>query len=176
MNEIEIKVLEINKKQVLKRLKKLRAKKIFSGLLQATYFDFPNHSLRKHSKVLRLRKNGNQSFLTFKTKLPLKKSISSNELEFEIPDFSLAQTMLEGLGFKPVFSYQKKRESYRFGKVRIELDKYLGKFSKIPLYLEIEAHSEKDLFAAFQKLGFSKKQGKPWHTHKLFQYYGLPVS
>ncbi len=175
MNENELKVLEINRFAVLKKLKKLRAKKIFSGVLKTVYFDFPHNELRKRSQVLRLRKIKGKTFLTFKSHLPAKKTVFSEEIEFEVSDFEKASHFLEHLGFKPVLSYQKKRVSYRLGNVRIELEKWLGKFKKIPPFLELEAHREKELFVALQKLGFSKKQAKAWHTGKLLRHYGFSI-
>ncbi|MFH0955016.1 MAG: class IV adenylate cyclase [Candidatus Micrarchaeota archaeon] len=173
MNEIEVKVLEINKMQVLARLKKLKAKKIFSGVLKTIYFDFPGRHLSKNGQVLRLRQTTAKTFLTFKTRLPTQKSVSSEEIEFEVSDWSDCQRFIRRLGFRPVLSYSKKRESYRLGKNRIELDKFLGAFKKIPLFLEIEATSEKQLFVTFSKLGFSKADAKAWHTGQLLAHYGI---
>lgn len=175
MNEIELKVLEINRSAVLKKLKQLHAKKIFSGTLKTTYFDFPGNALRKRSQVLRLRKLGGKIFLTFKSRLPAKKTVFSEEIEFEVSDFEKASHFLGHLGFKPVLSYQKKRVSYRLGKVRIEIEQWLGKFKAIPPFLELEAHREKELFAALKKLGFSKKDAKAWHTGLLLKHYGFKI-
>jgi adenylate cyclase class 2 len=175
MNEIELKILEINRSAVLKRLRRLRARKIFSGLLKSVYFDFPKNELRKKSQVLRLRSMKEKTFLTFKTKIPVPGSVFSEEIEFEVSDFKKAGHFLEHLGFIPILSYEKKRTSYRFGTVRIEFDQWLGKFKKIPLYLELEAHSEKELFIALKKIGFSKKDAKAWHTGKLLEHYGFRI-
>lgn len=175
MNEIELKVLEINRSVILNRLKKLRARKIFSGVLKTVYFDFPKNELRKRSQVLRLRQMKGKTFLTFKSRLPTKKTVFSEEIEFEVSDFEKASHFLEHLGFKPVLSYQKRRVSFRLGKARLELDQWLGKLKKIPLYLELEAHREKDLFSALKKLGFSKKDAKAWYTGLLLKHYGFSV-
>jgi predicted adenylyl cyclase CyaB len=175
MNEIELKVLEVNRSVVLKKLKRLRARKIFSGILKTVYFDFPHNELRKNSQVLRLRRMNGKNFLTFKSRLPAKKTVFSEEIEFEVSDFEKASHFLEHLGFKPVLSYQKKRVSFRLGTVRIELEQWLGKFKAIPPFLELEAHSEKELFSALKKLGFSKKDAKAWHSGLLLKHYGFSV-
>ncbi len=173
MNEIEVKVLEINRRKVLKRLKSLAAKKIFGGVLKTVYFDFPDFALQKQKQVLRLRKSNQKTFLTFKTRLPNKKSVASEEIEFEVADFFKAQKFLKRLGLVSILVYEKKRESYRAFGVRMELDKFLGKFKKIPLFLEIEAHSEKELFGALKQLGFSQKDAKAWHGGQLLSHYGF---
>lgn len=175
MNEIELKVLETNRSAVLKKLKQLRSRKIFSGILKTVYFDFPNCGLRKKSQVLRLRKIKRKTFLAFKSRLPTKKTVFSEEIEFEVGDFGKAQHFLEHLGFKPVLSYEKKRVSYRLGRVRIELEQWLGRFKKIPFFLEFEAHSEKDLFVALKKLGFSRQDAVAWHTGLLLKHYGFNI-
>lgn len=173
MREIEIKVLEINRRKVLQRLKKLKAQKIFSGKLVTVYFDTNPISLSKKGRVLRLRSYGKKTFLTFKTRLPTQKSVSSEEIEFEVGDLKECQRFFERLGFFPVLSYVKKRESFRLGKSRIELEKFLGAFEKIPLYLEIEATTEKQLFAALSKLGFSRTDAKAWHGGQVLRHYGF---
>ncbi len=175
MDEIELKILEINRSAVLQKLKRLHARKIFSGILKTVYFDFPHNELRARSQVLRLRRIKGKNFLTFKSRLPSNQTVFSEEIEFEVGDFEKASHFLEHLGFKPVLSYQKKRVSYRLGNTRLELDQWLGRFKKIPLYLELEAHREKELFVALKKLGFSKKDAKAWHTGLLLKHYGFKI-
>lgn len=175
MNEIELKVLEINRSAVLKKLNQLHARRIFSGVLKTVYFDFPKNELCKKSQVLRLRKIGGKTFLTFKRRLPTNKTVFSEEIEFEVSDFEKASYFLGHFGFKPVFSYEKKRVSFRLGTVRIEIEQWLGKFKSIPLFLELEAHREKELFVALKKLGFSKKDARAWHTGLLLKHYGFKI-
>ncbi|MDD5163826.1 MAG: CYTH domain-containing protein [Candidatus ainarchaeum sp.] len=175
MNEVELKILEISIPAVEKKLRKLHAKKIFSGILETSYFDFPGNKLRRKSRVLRLRVIEGKTFLTFKMRMPVKKAVSSEETEFEVGNFKKASHFLHRLGLKTTFSYRKKRVSYRMKKVRIELEQYLGKFSRIKPFLEIEAQNEKDAYNAVGALGFSEKDAKVWHSGQLFKYYKMKV-
>lgn len=175
MKEIEVKILGVNVAQLKRRFKKLRAKKIFSGTLEATYFDLPGKILSKKKQILRLRKTEDKNILTFKKPLPGGKTKAAEETEFEVDNFLACQQVLQELGYKPFFSYTKKRDSYQVGNVHLEIDQYAGKFKKIPPFLEIEAHSEKELFAVLKKLGFSEKDAKPWHGGQVLKHYGFKV-
>ena len=176
MREIEIKVLQIDKTEVLKRLKKLKSKKIFEGIMSVEYFDFPDYSLAKRHQILRLRTKKNKTFLTFKQGLKSKKTVSSNETEFETTDFKAAKKILQSFGLIPIIAYKKRRTSFALENAQIEIDEHLEKHKKIPAYLEIEAQNEKTVFSTLAKLGFSKKQAKKWHGFRVFSYYGFKLN
>ena len=58
MEEIEVKILEINKKQVEDAITKMDAKKIFDGKMQnGLLFDFKDGSIVEARNVLRIRKS-----------------------------------------------------------------------------------------------------------------------
>ena len=100
MMEHEVKILEVNKVQIEKKLKKLGAKKIFSGLLEIYYFDYPGKKLMNNNKVLRLRKQGKkQTVLTFKIKGNHKECKLMHELETEVSNFKEMYEILILLGF-----------------------------------------------------------------------------
>jgi hypothetical protein len=46
MEEIEVKILEVNRKELEKKLIKLGAKKTFEGEISATFFDFKDRSIK----------------------------------------------------------------------------------------------------------------------------------
>ena len=58
-NEIEIKILEINKKEITNRLKKIGAKKILDARLKVYFFDFPDKRLTLKHSAIRVRQEGN---------------------------------------------------------------------------------------------------------------------
>jgi len=65
--EIEVKVLEINRLEVEKRLSVLGANKVFDGKIHALYYDLPDRRLRTDGLTLRLRMEGAKAVLTLKT-------------------------------------------------------------------------------------------------------------
>jgi adenylate cyclase class IV len=66
MKEIEVKVLNVDKQEIEERLSELGAKQIFDGEIKTCFFDFKDCSIVKAKNVLRLRKEGMKSVLTFK--------------------------------------------------------------------------------------------------------------
>ena len=57
MKEVEVKILEIDGKEIEERLTSLGAKKILDSDIQTIFFDFHNGKIMKAKDVLRLRKN-----------------------------------------------------------------------------------------------------------------------
>jgi adenylate cyclase, class 2 len=77
-----------------------------------TVFDMPDLALRRNSMLLRIRHAGAKKTLTFKGTPVVAKHKSREELETEIPDAALFSTILERLGFAPVFRYEKYRTEF----------------------------------------------------------------
>ena len=65
--------------------------------------------------------------------------------------------MLEELGFVPIFRYQKRRESWRLGECRVELDEP----PRIGLFVEIEGPDEGAIHSVQAKLGLGGLKDVP---------------
>jgi adenylate cyclase class 2 len=78
-----------------------------------TVFDTPELSLRKGGLLLRVRKAGRVSTLTYKGPSTVSKHKSREELELVIPDARLMSAIVERLGFRSVFRYDKYRTEYK---------------------------------------------------------------
>ncbi|MBN2459379.1 class IV adenylate cyclase [Candidatus Woesearchaeota archaeon] len=171
MREIEVKILNINKNEIEKKLALLGVKKTFEGMLEAYYFDYPNLKLRKSGKTLRLRKEDGKAVLTFKQKVNDKKFKIRNEHEVELSDFGKAKQILELLGLRVFSGINKKRTAYTLGEVHLEIDKYLGKYSFVPEFLEIESEDERLIYKYAGMLGFKPKDCKPWSMVDIINHY-----
>lgn len=167
MKELEVKILEINKKEVIKKLENLGAKKILDSNVNAIHFDFDDYSLSKQDKILRLRRKGDITELTFKRKISKKKAKIVEELEVKVDDFGSMKKVLERLGLKKIKQYTKHRISYNLNDVHFELDTYPG----IPTFLEIEAPDIKKVKESVEKLGYSMKDAKSWNGWDVLKYY-----
>ncbi|MBN1688265.1 MAG: class IV adenylate cyclase [Candidatus Omnitrophica bacterium] len=136
-----------------KKLKKLKAKKIRSGIERDRFFDFKN-ALRCRGCILRLRQKGDlEGLLTFKgPRFPgrFKKRL---EAEVGISEIRMAERLLRLAGFRPVTGYAKKREEYRIGKTLVTLDYLRGP----GWFLEIEG-SRSGITEIRRKLGVSERQ------------------
>lgn len=172
-HEIEVKILEVDRERLEDKLKSMGARKVFDGEISALYFDFEDKSIRKANDIMRLRKAGNKTFLTFKGFLHNKGAKVREELEVEVADFEIAKRILESLGMHTYKSISKHRISYALENVHFEFDKYTGEYSSIPEFLEIEANDEETIYKFAAMLGFKREDCKPWGGDDLVNHYKL---
>jgi adenylate cyclase class 2 len=113
-------------------------------------FDDDERSLLARGCVLRLRQTPHASHMTFKGPRDIIEGIKSRqEVEFTVGDFEKAQSLLEGLGYRKVFRYQKYREAYQWRDAEIVVDE-----TPVGVFLEIEG-STGTIHAAAEALGRS---------------------
>lgn len=95
---------------------------------------FSNDDLIAREAVLRLRRIGERTILTFKQRVQNDFAIKEHiEHETEIADFETAAQIFESLGFRRSLVYEKRRRTWEFRQVEIVLD-------ELPFgwYMEIE--------------------------------------
>ncbi len=115
-------------------------------------FDDAAGSLRSQGGVLRLRRVGGSGLLTFKGPRELVAGLKSREeIETEAADPDVLQAILGRLGFRPVFRYQKYRESWSHRGQSIEVDE-----TPIGAFLEIEGDRE-GIEAVAAELGYGPR-------------------
>ncbi len=171
MKEIEAKILEINRSKVEETLKSLGAEKIFDGDIQTFFFDSKDGVIIKAKDVLRLRKEQNQIELTYKKVRFTQTAKVAEEYSVEVSNFDTMKKILENLGLNVIEKMEKHRISYKLDKSRFDIDCYLGDYSYIPEFLEIEAE-DKDLIQKYAALlGFKASDCLPWSTNDVVQYY-----
>lgn len=169
MREVEAKFLEINRKELEKKLKSLGAKKVFNTIIENYLYDFPNNQLSKKDHILRLRSINNKKELTFKKAQQKRAKVKiREELNLKISDIKLAQKILKLLGLKEIIKGKKRRIRYKTKDAQFEFDKYLGKYSYVPEFLEIEA-TEKTIEKYRKLLGL--KKGTKYSFHELIKIY-----
>ncbi|MBI4253140.1 class IV adenylate cyclase [Candidatus Uhrbacteria bacterium] len=168
MREIEVKILEIDRRALEAKLRALGAKKTFDGPVDVRMYDTLRGELKKRGIIFRLRKKGASGELTVKTdfKRTLRAKTSA-EYETNV-DFIATQKMLKVLGYAESFRMKKRRIEYVIGSVHFEIDKISG----IPWFLEIEAPSEKQLMIWIKKLGYKPSDAKSWWWHEVLGHYG----
>jgi len=76
-------------------------------------FDTPRLTLRRNRTLLRVREAGGRATLTFKGVPLAGKHKVREELETEIPSARTLSQILERLGYRPAFRYEKFRAEYR---------------------------------------------------------------
>lgn len=136
MKEVEVKVRNIDKEDIIKRVEKIGAVKIFTGRVIDYRFDTPERDLSRQGKALRIRQKGKYVFLNLKGR---KKSIQNitgrDEIGVKISNFKIMHRILTELGYVKIFELSKYRTEYRFEDMNFDIDEYLG----MPPILEIES-------------------------------------
>ena len=171
MEEIEVKIIDIDRRKVEERLIALGAKKTFDGEMYAIYYDFSDKRLGKAQDLLRLRKEGDASLIVFKKFVPNEDAKVRREYEVSISDFDAMRSILEELGLSPWLMMRKHRVTYRFQNAHIDLDKYYDNYDFIPDFLEIEASDIETIYYYAQLLGFRRDDCKPWTALDLAEHY-----
>ena len=177
MDEVEVKVLDVNRNALVKKLLSLGAKKYFEGEIHAVSFDFPDRSISGSKRTLRLRTKGDKTYLTLKNPVDNPNIKIREELELEVSDFAAMKKILESLNLKQWRDVKKTRISYKLKDVLFEFDKYHGDFGFIPEFMEIEVMADNDgeaiqkIYEYAEKLGIKKEQCLPWTLNDLVKHY-----
>jgi adenylate cyclase class 2 len=97
-------------------------------------FDDAEGALRASGRLLRVRHVGGSGVLTFKGPREIVEGVKSRrEVETTVADAGALESVLEALGYRPVFRYQKYREAYRWEDVEIVVDE-----TPVGTFLEVE--------------------------------------
>lgn len=154
MKEIEVKIRNIDKEEIIKKIEKLGGKKIFTGKVIDYRFDTPNRDLSRQGKALRIRQKGKYIYLNFKGK---KKSIENitgrDEIGVKLSNFKTMHKILNELGYIKIFELNKYRTEYRFKNITFDIDEYLG----MPPILEIEGDSYSEVEKYIEALEIQDK-------------------
>jgi len=145
--EIEAKMKVADLEAVRTRLGEHGAERVGAHLEVNEFFDTEDRTLLTADKGLRLRRSrddqtGEEKFvITFKGPRqhgPLK---SREEEEVEVASFEDARRLLHALGYVTILTFEKRRQSWKLGDCKIELD-------ELPLlgtFVEIEGPREQDV-------------------------------
>lgn len=165
--EVEVKFLNVNKNEIIKKLKSLKAKKIFEGKITTSYYDYPDNRLKQENKTLRLRKKGNKAELTSKQKIIDKGAKISKEKNFIAKNIKPIKFILKSVGLEQVSEIPEKyRISYKLGSIQFELDKY----KNLPVFLEIESDSIEKLKKAAKLLNLNFDDAKTFNAFEVIDY------
>lgn len=111
--EIEIK-LRLEEPEAARRLLRragfrVRRRRVFES---NAVFDTPELALRRAGKLLRLRVAGSRKLLTYKGPAEPGRHKSREEIELAVSDPQALALILERLGLRPVFRYEKYRTEF----------------------------------------------------------------
>ena len=152
--EIEIKLrLPEDLTEIRKKLRRLgfhvhKRRAFESNVL----FDDTKRRLRKHGKLLRVRRTGKRGLLTFKGPSQQSRYKKRWEIETEFPDGDVLERILVQIGYHPVFRYEKYRTEYTRGSTGGEV---LLDETPIGNFLELEGRPQW-IDRTAKLLGFSR--------------------
>jgi adenylate cyclase, class 2 len=136
--------------------------------------DTPDEQLRRRRSVLRVRIESGRSFVTFKGPVQPSAMKLREELETVVGDGQMILRVLEELGFRVWFRYQKYREEFALDNVIIAVDE-----TPVGTYVEIEG-DERGIVRATEALGRRPSEYVLDSYRGLFVQYckerGLPVT
>lgn len=144
MIEKEIIIEDVNKKEIKDKLRKIKAKLIFSGTQTDRVFDFRNKKLwnSKPRSCVRIRTEGKEVIINFWSEMKSNSSIKQRgHSEFVTESLKDVLDFLKNIGMRQIFPIKRKNvERYEKDKIIFELKTSKGKTD-----LEIEASSKKKI-------------------------------
>lgn len=164
MKEREVKVLNIDKDEIEKKLKGMGAILLKDEDQTNIRFDTEDNYLKKtYNGYLRLRITKNNLNQEIKNTLTFKKNISrdnlriNEETETEVSNWEETVKILQILGYNNKRPGYKHRKSYLYDNIVFEIDTWDEETYPKP-YLEIEMTDEEDLERAIELLQLDREQ------------------
>lgn len=146
MDEIEVKILEVDGDSIRRKLEVLGAKKKFEGTIVAHFY-----RRGTNGKKIRLRQMGDTCYVTAKQRIGTDRMLHNEEHEVETSDFESMAKILEIAGLTKYGESIKTRVSYVLDGITFDLDTYPG----IPEYAEVEAQTREEVERWVKLLGFT---------------------
>ena len=162
-NEIEAQFLDIDKDKIRVKLDEMGARLVKPEvLMRRTVFDLGKH------EFARVRdEGGGKIVMTYKNVADDKSIMGTKEVNVVIDNYESGILFLKACGLKPKAEQESYRETWMIDEVEICIDTWPW----IPTFAEIEGPSEKAVWEAAEKLGFSRDKAKFGSVDTTYQYY-----
>jgi len=164
--EFETKVLDIDVKDIERKLKRLGAKPEKEVLMRRWVFDI---DLSK-DEWIRLRDDGHKNTVTYKCKTGHGIS-ETEEIEVEVGDFEAMAEILSKLKFKDTYYQENRRKAFKLKDIEFAIDTW----PKIPTYLEVESGSEKRVHEGLEMLGLGGNDAGNMTVKAVYKKYGIDL-
>jgi len=170
--EIEVRFLEIDKEDLLMRLRVARAEDKGESILEELIFYDTERKWVDQNKLVRLRRNGSRVDLTYKWH-QARAVDGAKEIELEVSDMSKAEAFLSAIGLQIARHQEKRRHTFKLGEVVIDIDTW----PCIPTYVELEGPSEASLRRVAKMLNLEWDQAVFANALTILEdTYSIPVS
>lgn len=163
--EYEVRVLEINEKELIKKIE------ILGGVKKAEYqqkrYVYDLNPAQKN-KWIRLRTNGEYTTLTYKSIIN-DEIDGTKEIELKVSSFEIANEFLEKIGFKNKAYQENRRIQYELEGVEIDIDTW----PMIPTYMEVEGNSKENVLNILSKLEVDETKITTVGVEGIYKHYGI---
>ena len=166
MEEIEVKILDIDLALITARLHNLGARKVYDGKVITTWYKHKK-SVLDESQSLRIRSLEDHAELVLKEKIDLREAKIMKELQTKFGDVEQLHLILMAMGFRASGRLPKHRVSYHLGDIHYDIDT----IPSIPTYLEVEAPTVERMNEGVGLIGYAPSDGLPLGTKKLLDRY-----
>ena len=167
--EYEVRVLDINKDELIKKLESLGAEKIADFDYKRRIYNF---NPATDNKWIRLRTDGTKTTLTIK-KLENLEIDGTKEMEIAVSNFEETNNMLNELGYHSHTYQENKRTRYTLNGVELDIDSW----PYIPTYLEIEGKDEQAVRDMIKLLGVEESKVTSIDVQGVFKkFYNIDIS
>jgi adenylate cyclase class 2 len=158
-NEIEVTVLDIDKKQIENKLKELSAEKIQDTRLIVDWYRIKGIKEGEDPWFLRIRSNSEGKHeVTWKAKSSTDGIARKHkEINFLIEEPNKLKDLFEEFGLEKYAHQEKDRVSYKFQDWNIDIDTY----PKMPPYLEVEGNDGEHIKNALKL--FNIENNRTWN-------------
>jgi adenylate cyclase class 2 len=122
------------------------------------YYNAPHRDFAVTDEAVRLRRQGDRTFLTYKGKKLDAKSKTRKEVEVGVSDFAKMQDILVSLGFRKTLDVVKERRIYHYKGAEVCLDRIEGLGDFVELELQADnpadiARKRDEVIALMRELG-----------------------
>lgn len=176
MLEKEVKILDIDIKDLVEKLEKLGAERTFEWEIHDVYYDFPNWEnlkMEENKRMFRVRKKGEEHIYTIKrTRTEMWKkewAMIKDEHETRISNVESFQKVLEKYGLTRTREKIKHRVSYKLAWAEFDIDTYKW----IPPFLEIEEQSRDAINFWISKLWLDNHSILIGGSRSIFRHYWI---
>ena len=167
--EYEIRIIEINKEEMIKKLEELGA--IKKGEFEQKRYVYDLNPI-ENGKWIRLRTNGVVTTLAYKD-IVSNTIDGTKEVEIEVDDFYKTNEFLEKIGFVNRSYQENKRIQYIFNDVEIDIDSW----PMIPTYMEIEGKSKEDVLKMLNILNIEESKATALNCDDIYkEIYNIDIS
>ena len=170
--EFETQIVDVNKEEIITKLRGLGAKEDAELLQKRWVFDMSPCTVDSKGEWIRLRQVGNKKpTLTYKNKAGSGLN-ETTELEVTVDDFEKTALILSQVkGFTGKYYQENKRIKFEYKGIEFTLDTW----PMIPTYLEIEGRSEADVHKGLTLLGLEGKDQGHLGTVAIYHRYGIEL-